>query len=250
MENVITDQDFERLLAAMPQVPLADEIVAMLAAVVSNTSAPDSASRALEQSRRDLLAPEQRAVAAALQAYGAQGAAEVFTQGLEPQAMERAVQLCHALEAESASDALAILTSKPEIGAEFKSRMCLAIARKCAELVAAEIDRAKQGPITILNEDDAKIFEIRHAEHQNQRMRAATDFLGSLPTRFPSFGAMLFGDIREGVERHIKEKYKRPEIHTAVAAMFDGAVASMHPSMREEVSHSVVTQKTPTKESS
>jgi hypothetical protein len=164
--------------------------------------------------------------------------------------MERAAQLCHALEAESARDALALLTSEPEVGAEFKSRMCLAVARKCAELVAAEIDRARQGPITILNEDDAKVFEARHTEHQNQRMRAATDFLGSLPTRFPSFGAKLFGDIREDVERHIKEKYKRPDIHTAVSAMFDDAVAAMHPSMREEVARHGVTQKTPGNEPS
>lgn len=52
------DRDFERLLDAMPQAPLADEIVAMLAGVVSNTSAPDSATRALEKSRQDSLAPE------------------------------------------------------------------------------------------------------------------------------------------------------------------------------------------------
>lgn len=65
------DRDFARLLDAMPQAPLADEIVAMLAAVVSNTSVPDSATRVLEKSRQDSLAPEQRAAAAALQAYGA-----------------------------------------------------------------------------------------------------------------------------------------------------------------------------------
>lgn len=128
--------------------------------------------------------------------------------------------------------------------------MCLAVARKCAELVAAEIDRARKGPITILNEDDAKVFEARHAEHQNQRTRAATDFLGSLPTRFPSFGATLFGDIRDDVERHIEEKYKRPHIHTAVAAMFDDAVAAMHPSMHEEVARRGVKQKIPGKEPS
>lgn len=229
------ERDFERALAAMPQVSFADEIVAMLAAVVSNVSAPDSAARALEKSRQASVAHAQRAAAAALQAYGAQCAAEVFTPGLDPQARERAEQLCHALEAESVKDELTLLASKPEIGAEFKSRMCLAVAGKCAELVAAEIERARKGPITILNEDDAKVFAERHAEHHNQRMRAATDFLASIPTRFPSFGAALFGEIRENVERHIEQTYKRPDVHKAVAAMFDDAVAAMQPSMREEV---------------
>lgn len=53
--------EMERVPAAMPQESLADEVVATLAAVVSNASAPDSASRALEKSRQDALAPEQRA---------------------------------------------------------------------------------------------------------------------------------------------------------------------------------------------
>lgn len=149
--------------------------------------------------------------------------------------MERAEQLCHTLEKESSKELLTSLTSKPEIGAEFKSRMCLAVAGKCAELVAAEIERSKKGPITILNEGDAKLFEERHAAHQNQRMRAATDFLGSIPMRFPSFGAALFGKIREDVVHHIKEKYQRPDVHTAVAAIFDEAIAVMQPSMRAQV---------------
>lgn len=240
------DRNIENVLAAMPQAPLADEIVATLAAVVSNTSAPESATRALERSRQASVAPEQRAAAAALQAYGVQCAAEVFTQGLDHQAMERADQLCRALEAESAQEALTLLTSKPEIGAEFKSRMCLAVAGKCAELVAAEIERARKGPITILNKDDAKVFEEQHAEHQNQRRRAATDFLGSIPTRFPSFGLALFGEIREDIERHIEEKYERPDVHKAVAAMFDDAVAAMPAPMREQVAgHDVKSEKKP-----
>jgi hypothetical protein len=227
--------EMESVLAAMPQASLADEIVATLAAVVSNTSAPDSATRALEKSRQDTLSPEQRAAAAALQAYGVQYAAEVFTPGLEPQAVERAEQLRKNLEAASAQGAVALLASQPEIGAEFKSRMCHAIAGKCAELIAAEIERAKKGTFTILNEDDAKAFEARHAEHQNQRARAATDFLGSLPERFPSFGAALFAEIREDVERQVEEKHKRPDIHKAVAGMFDDAIAAMPPDARDQV---------------
>ncbi len=46
------DMDLERALAAMPQSPLADEMVAMLAAVVSNASALDSATR--EGARKEL----------------------------------------------------------------------------------------------------------------------------------------------------------------------------------------------------
>lgn len=107
--------EMERVLAAMPQASLADGIVATLAAVVSNASAPDSASRALEKSRQDSLAPEQR---------------------------------------------------------------------------------------------------------------AATDFLVSLPERFPSLGAALFAEIREDVERQVEEKHKRPGIHEAVAGLFDVAVQS------------------------
>lgn len=229
------NRGFESALAAMPQSPLADEIIATLAAVVSDASAPESASKALEKSRQDTLPPEHRAAAAALQAYGVQCAAEVFTPGLDPQAAQRAAHLRQALEAESAEDALALLASTSDAGAEFKSRMCLAVARKCAELIAAKIDRAKNGPITILNEADAKVFETRHAEHQQQRTGAATNFLASLPTRFPSFGAALFVEIRDDVERRIEEDYKRPDIHTAVAAMFDQAIAAMQPSVREQV---------------
>jgi len=227
--------NMESVLTEMPQALLADEIVATLAAVVSNASAPDSATRALEKSRQDSLPPEQRAAAAALQAYGVQCAADVFTPGLEPQAMERAEQLRRKLEEASAQDALAMLASQPDVGAEFKSRMCHAVASKCAELVAAEIERAKKGPITILNEDDAKVFEARHAEHQKQRARAATDFLAALPSRFPSFGVALFLEIREDVERQVEEKHKRPDIHTAVAAMFDDAVEAMPSAMREQL---------------
>ena len=227
--------DFERVLGEMPQPQLADEIVATLAAVVSNASAPDSATRALQKSRQDSIPPEQRAAAAALQAYGARCAADVFAPGLEPQAAQRADELRQALEADADDDAVALLTSAPDAGAAFKSRLCHAIAAKCAELVAAEIERTKKGPITILNEEDAKVFEARHAEHQQQRMHAARTFLGSLPTRYPSFGAALFATIRRDVQQQIEEKHKRPDIHAAVAAMFDDAVADMQPSAREEV---------------
>lgn len=70
----------------MPQAPFADEIVATFAAVISNASAPDSATRALEKSGQASPPAEHRAATAALQAYGVQCAADVFTPGLEPQA--------------------------------------------------------------------------------------------------------------------------------------------------------------------
>ncbi|HYD95211.1 MAG TPA: hypothetical protein VEC01_07790 [Noviherbaspirillum sp.] len=227
--------NFENTLDPTFQAALADEIVSMVAAVVSNASAPDSAARALVKSRQDSLAPEQRAAAAALQAYGIRCAAEVFTPALEPEAVERAARLRQALEAQSANEALALLDAKPDAGMEFKSRMCIAIATKCAELVAAEIERAKNGPVTILNEDDAKVFEARHAQHQEQRAQAATAFLSSLPVRFPSFGVDLFISVRREVQRHIEENHKRPDIHAAVAALFDDAVAAMPAETRERL---------------
>lgn len=229
------ESNFEKMLEPRSQSALADEIVSMVAAVASNASAPDSAIRALEKSRQESLAPEQRAAAAALQAYGARCAADVFTSALEPQAGERAAALRHALESDSGGDALALLESQPEAGAEFKSRMSRAIAAKCAELVAAEIERIKKGPVTILNEDDAKVFEARHAEHQRQQTQAAITFLSSLPARFPSFGADLFKSIRRDVQRQIEEVHQRPAIHAAVAALFDNALAAMPEETRARI---------------
>ncbi|WP_052452317.1 hypothetical protein [Noviherbaspirillum autotrophicum] len=226
---------FENTLDPTFQSALADEIVSMVAAVVSNASAPDSAIRALVKSRQDSLAPEQRAAAAALQAYGIRCAADVFTPALEPEAIERAAKLRQALESQSADDALAALESNPEAGMEFKSRMSRAIASKCAELAAAEIERAKSGPVTILNEADAKVFETQHAQHQKQRSQATTTFLSSLPVRFPSFGVDLFNAIRRDVQREIEENHKRPDVHAAVAALFDDAIAAMPANIRDKV---------------
>lgn len=56
-----------------------------------------------------------------------------------------------------------------------------------------------------------------------------------IPQRFPSFGAALFAEIREDVEREIEDKHKRPDIHKAVAAMFDDAIAAMPPDARDQV---------------
>lgn len=227
--------NFENTLDPKFQLALADEIVSMVAAVVSNASAPDSAVRALVKSRQDSLAPEQRAAAAALQAYGIRCAADVFTPALEPEAIERAAKLRQALESQSADDALAALESNPDAGMEFKARMSLAIASKCAELAAAEIERAKSGSVTILNEADAKVFETQHAQHQKQRAQATTTFLSSLPVRFPSFGADLFNSIRRDVQREIEANHKRPEVHAAVAALFDDAIAAMPAHIRDKV---------------
>lgn len=229
------DTNFEKVLEPQFQSALADEIVSMVAAVASNASAPDSAIRALEKSRQESLAPEQRAAAAALQAYGARCAADVFTSALEPQAGERAAELMHALESDSGGDALSILESQPDAGAEFKSRMSRAIAAKCAGLVAAEIERLKKGPVTILNEEDAKVFEARHAEHQKQQTQAAITFLSSLPARFPTFGTALFRSIRRDVQHQIEEEHPRPAIHAAVAALFDDALAAMPEEARAEI---------------
>jgi hypothetical protein len=226
---------FEKVLEPTSQSALADEVVSMVAAVVSNTSAPDSAIRALEKSRQDTLAPEQRAAAAALQAYGARNAATVFTVALEPQAEVRANALQKALESVTDNDALTMLESKPEAGEEFKARMSLAIASKCAQLIATEIERVKTGPVQILNEDDARVFEENHARHQRQRTEAAIDFLRELPVRFPTFGAHLFTTIRREVQRQIEENYKRPDIHAAVSSLFDDAISAMPPDVRAKL---------------
>lgn len=231
----IMNTHFENMPDPTFQSALADEIVSMVAAVVSNAAAPDSAIKALVKSGQESLAPEQRAAAAALQAYGIRCAADVFTPALEPQAMERAAKLRQALESQSAHDALAMLEATPDAGVEFKSRMCLAIATKCAELIAADIEREKNGPITILNENDAKVFAAQHAQHQKERAHAATAFLSSLPSRFPPFGVDLFVSIRRDVQRQIEENHKRPDIHAAVAALFDDAIAAMPQAVREKV---------------
>lgn len=226
---------FEKALEPTFQSALADEIVTMVAAVVSNTSAPDSAIRALEKRRQEALAPEQRAAAAALQAYGARNAATVFTVALEPKAGERANELQRALEAATEDDALTLLESDPEAGAAFKARMNLAIATKCAQLIATEIERVKTGPVKILNEDDAKLFEENHAQHQRQRTEAAIDFLRDLPVRYPTSGAHLFNTIRRDVQTLIDENYKRPDIHAAVSTLFDDAMSAMPPDVREKL---------------
>jgi hypothetical protein len=227
--------NFDQVLAPDFQSALADEIVATVAAVVSNTSAPDSAVRALQKSRQESLSVEQRAAAAALQAYGARCASDVFTASLEAQAGERAAELQQALEADSEGDALASLESTPETGTGFKSRMSFAIAAKCAELVAAEIERIKTGPVTILNEEDAKVFTSQHEQHQQQRMDAAISFLSMLPTRFPTFGGELFSTIRHDVQRQIEKNHRRPDIHAAVTKLFDDAFAAMPAEVRAKV---------------
>jgi hypothetical protein len=229
------DTNFGQVLQSIDQSALADEIVAVLAAVVSDMSAPGSALGGLRKSREESLTPEQQAAAAALQAYGVECASEVFTAGLEPDAKERASRLGQALQEDSAGDVLSHLRSSPDAGAEFKSRLSLGIAIKCADLVAAEIDRAKKGHFTILNEEDAAIFEARREEHRKQRAEAAREFLASLPSRYPSFGAALFATIRRDVQRHVEEQHKRPDTKAAVASLFDNALASMPAAMRETV---------------
>ena len=128
-----------------------------------------------------------------------------------------------------------VLSREPDLGIAFKSRLCLGIASKCAELVAAEIDRQKKGPLTILDPEDRKVFADRHEAHQRQRTERAIAFLSSLPRQFPSFGAALFASIRSEVRQQIEEKYKSPDVHAAVAALFDKALDAMSPEMRRQV---------------
>jgi hypothetical protein len=231
------DAKLESALQSIDQVAVADALASALTAVVSNASEPDSALAGLRKARNDSVSPEERSAVAALQAYGVESAADVLCAGLEQDASDRAERLREGLEADSGSDALALLRNNADAGAAFKSRLSLRIALRCAEMVAAEIERDKQGRFTILNEQDAAIFESRREAHRKQRVDAARDFLASLPDRYPSFGAALFSDIRRHVERDVAEQHKRPDIHQAVASLFDDALACMPAAMRDAVSH-------------
>ncbi|HEY8608189.1 MAG TPA: hypothetical protein VIM12_13825 [Noviherbaspirillum sp.] len=227
--------DTGQTLQSVDQSALADEIVAALVAVVADASAPESAIGGLRNSRETSLSREQRAAAAALQAYGVECATGVLAAGLETDAQERAARLGAALQEDSAEDALALLRSDPDAGAEFKSRLSLDIAAKCAEMIAADIDRDKTGHFDILDKEDAAVFEARREEHRKQRNAAARDFLASLPARYPGFGAALFADIRHAVQRQVEEEHKRPDTHRAVASMFDEALAAMPDAQRDAV---------------
>jgi hypothetical protein len=225
-----------QIIQSINQSSLADDIVAAMVAVVSNVSAPDSALGGLKKTWEDSLRPEQRAAAAALQAYGVECGTEVLAAGLETDAKERITHLGQALQKDSEDDTLALLRSDPEAGEEFKSRLSLAIATKCADLIAAEIDREKKGHFTILNKDDAAVFEKQREEHRKQRADAARTFLASLPGRYPSFGPSLFAMIRRDVQQNVAEQHKRPDTNDAVTALFDSALASMPEAEREAVS--------------
>lgn len=225
----------EPVLQSIDQAAVADELASVMTAVVSDASAPDSALTGIRKARNESVPPEQRAAVAALQAYGAKCIADVLTAGLEQDANERAACLQTGLEEDSASDVLSFLRTSAESASEFKSRLSLRIASRCAEIVAAEIEREKQGHFTILNEQDAVIFESRREAHRSQRAEAAQGFLASLPSRYPSFGAVLFADIRRQVEREVREQHMRPDIHEAVASMFEAALDNMPASSRDEV---------------
>lgn len=229
--------NLESVLQSIDQAAVADALASALTAVVADASAPESALAGLRKARNESVSPEEKAAVAALQAYGVECTAEVLTAGLEQDASERAVRLREALEADSGSDALSLLRTSVDAGSTFKSRLSLRIASRCAEMIAAEIERDKQGHFTILNEQDAAIFESRRKEHRKMRTEAARDFLASLPSRYPSFGAALFADIRRHVEQEIAERHKRPDIHEAVASLFDTAMNCMSEPMRDAVKH-------------
>ncbi|WP_151637529.1 hypothetical protein [Noviherbaspirillum aerium] len=229
------NNNLEPALQSIDQAAVADALASALTAVVSGASAPEAAVAGLRKARDESVPPEKRAAVAALQAYGAECAADVLTAGLEQDASERAARLREGLETDSGGDDLSLLRASADAGAAFKSRLALRIASRCAEMAAAEIERDKQGHFTILNEQDAAIFQSRREAHRTMRTEAARDFLASLPSRFPSFGASLFADIRRQVEREVAERHARPDIHEAVASLFDAAMNSMPESMRDAV---------------
>jgi hypothetical protein len=231
------DPHLESALQSIDQIAVADALASALTAVVSNASEPDSALAGLRKARQDAFAPEERAAVAALQAYGVECAAGVLSAGLEQDASERGARLREGLEADSGNDALSLLRENADAGAAFKSRFSLRIALRCAEMVAAEIERDKQGRFTILNEQDAAVFESHREARRKQRIDAARDFLASLPVRYPRFGAALFADIRLHAQRDVAAQHKRPDIHQAVTSLFDDALACMPGAMRDAVAH-------------
>lgn len=226
--------NLDQLLDQDRQSALADEIVTAAAAVVSNAMAPDFAVRSLKQGIIANLSQDQRNAAIALQAHGVRCTAEVLTAALDPTAAERADAFRVSLEKDSPDGTLAILDKQPDVAAAFKSRMCRAIAGKCAELAAADIDRLKKGKISILNEDDQKVFEQQHEERGQKQAAAATAFLSSLPERYPSYGVALFKDIRQKVQHDLEEKYKSPDIHTRIESLFRDALDVMPPEARAQ----------------
>ncbi|WP_334187665.1 hypothetical protein [Noviherbaspirillum sp.] len=219
--------DFDQLLDSDAQSALAEEIVTTTAAVVSNASAPDFAAHMLEQGFSSGLSSEQRHAAVVLQTYAVRCAKEVLTPALDSSAAERAETLEASLQNHCPADALSALEKAPHAAAAFKAAMCRSMARKCAELAAAEMDRLKKGKITILNEQDEKIFDQQHAERQQKQTQATTAFLSSLPQRYPDFGRSLFDDIRQHVQRDIEDRYKSPDIHAKVDSLFADALARM-----------------------
>lgn len=219
--------NFEEMLDKEQQSALASEIVTATVAVVSNASAPDFAVHSLEQGVSAALSPQQRDAAFTLQAYGAGCASEVFAPALDASASERAEMFRAALGKKCPDGMLNVLDKQPEAAAAFKSRMCHAIASKCAELAAADIDRLKKGKITILNAADQQVFEAQHKGREQKQAQAAIAFLSSLPKRFPSFGVELFKEIRQAVQHEIEENYKSPDIHDRVDSLFRDALEAM-----------------------
>jgi hypothetical protein len=218
---------FDQLLDGGKQSSLAEEIVTVTAAVVSNASAPDFAVQTLEKGLSANLSAEQRAAATVLQAYAVKCAEEVLTPALDPSAAERASMLKASLEKNCPDGELAALENAPQAAKEFKATMCRSLASKCAELAAAEIDRLKKGKITILNEEDKKVFDQLHEQHQEKQTKATVAFLSSLPQRYPSYGKPLFDSIRQHVQHDIEERYKSPDIHAKVDSLFKEALSAL-----------------------
>lgn len=232
--------DPESLLTPALQSALAEQAVAAAIAVVSGAATTDATLRMLDQQRRESLqAPQQHGAAAALQAWAAEQAAQVFLQSLDPQGagqtQAESASLRQSLETAGTQEVLEMVRSRPESAPVFLAATCTAIAGKCADLLAAEVERNRTGPLQIHNEEDARVFEERHRQHQQQRTRAAVDFLSGLPERFPQSGARLFREVRRSVQARIEQEHKRPAVHQELAGLFDQALAAMPPQRRDEI---------------
>jgi hypothetical protein len=220
--------DFDKLLDADTQGDLADDIVAATAAVVADAQAPDFAERALARNREKNLRPDQAMLAAALQAYGVEQAGPVFAAALADNPMGRADALRQSLTDACGADLVQALVQAlvqdERSASAFKSRLCGAIAAKAADMVAVELARSRQAPLAIDDPNDAEVFrKIAEAQHR-RHVDLLTQYLRSLPQRYPALANEILPAIARDIRHEIGERYKSPDIQQAIDDIFRDAL--------------------------
>jgi hypothetical protein len=216
--------DFDTLLDADTQGDLADDIVAVTAAVVADAQAPDFAVRALARNREKSLRPDQAMLAAALQAYGVEQAGPAFAAALADNPVDRVASLRQSLTDVCGADLMQALVQDERSASAFKSRLCGAIAAKAADMVAVELARSRQAPLAIDDPNDAAVFR-KTAETQHQRhVDLLTQYLRALPQRYPALAHDMLPAMAQDIRHDIGERYKSPDIQQAIDAIFRDAL--------------------------